>query len=377
MELVIILGASQAFFLGVLAFSKKNKSNADWLLACWLLYIGLTLFYVYLHDIRFVQSRPYLLNWGTGVPLLHGAFLFVYILLLTNKSGNFKRTYWLHALPFLLVNIYFVFDFHLLSPEEKLHYYSEQFEGPYLSILIAGTLNVLVGPFYFIWSLVKLRMHERTISNEFSFKENVDLRWLKNLLYGFGMLWMVVIIANLLSDIIPVFSSASGESIINGTVAISVFFLGYFGIRQPMIYSGKDSEKTIAKGPNKESQYQHSGLTDADAEKHLQKLLDYMTMEKPYLDGKLSMKTLSTSLDISTYHLSQVINERLDKNFFVFTNEFRVEEFKRLITSNKQQQFTLLALAYNSGFNSKSSFNNIFKKITGYTPTEYIKTQNS
>ena len=87
-----------------------------------------------------------------------------------------------------------------------------------------------------------------------------------------------------------------------------------------------------------------------------------MEKEIPYTDGKLSLKQVATNLNISTNHLSQVINENLNKNFFDFVNEYRVNLIKEKMKDPNHKQFTLLALAFDCGFNSKSSFNVIFKK---------------
>ncbi|MBL4709912.1 MAG: helix-turn-helix transcriptional regulator [Flavobacteriales bacterium] len=97
-----------------------------------------------------------------------------------------------------------------------------------------------------------------------------------------------------------------------------------------------------------------------------------MDEEKPYLNGKLSLKEVAAHLDISVNHLSQMINEQLSKSFFDFVNEYRVKEVKKQLEELKYKEFTLLSIAHNSGFNSKSSFNSIFKKLTGFTPSEYI-----
>ncbi len=81
------------------------------------------------------------------------------------------------------------------------------------------------------------------------------------------------------------------------------------------------------------------------------------------------------ALELGTHpnYLSQIINEKEGKSFYDFVNSFRVEEFKRLVKDSKNKQFTLLALAYDCGFNSKSSFNRYFKKNTGKTPSEFVK----
>jgi len=161
------------------------------------------------------------------------------------------------------------------------------------------------------------------------------------------------------------------------SLTIAVFFLGYFGLKQQAIYMHnpatiKNKEDLKPNVEKKESnQYVKSGLNSLEAEKHLKELLNYMDNERPYLNGKLSLKEVAEYLNISVNHLSQVINEQLGKNFFDFVNGYRVEEVKRRFADSDNEQYTLLALAYDSGFNSKSSFNSIFKKITGLTPSQY------
>ena len=99
-----------------------------------------------------------------------------------------------------------------------------------------------------------------------------------------------------------------------------------------------------------------------------------MENEKPYLDSKLSLKQLAAFLELSTNHTSQIINENLNKNFFDFVNDYRINEVKKCLSDSKFSQYTLLAIAYECGFNSKSSFNSLFKIKTGLTPSEYQKT---
>ena len=97
-----------------------------------------------------------------------------------------------------------------------------------------------------------------------------------------------------------------------------------------------------------------------------------MKTEKPYLNSQLSISMLAEQIKIPSNHLSQIINEQEGKNFFEFVNNYRIEEVKQRIIENQDKKFTLLAIAYDSGFNSKSSFNRIFKKQEGLTPNQYI-----
>ena len=98
-----------------------------------------------------------------------------------------------------------------------------------------------------------------------------------------------------------------------------------------------------------------------------------MEEKKLFLDENISLPQLAGMLNIHPNYLSQVINERFQKNFYNFINSYRVEEFKRLIALGKNKKQTFFALALDCGFNSKASFNSSFKKITGITPSEFVK----
>lgn len=378
MDIVFLLGASQAAFLSFLVFNKKNKSHGDYVLAVWLGFIGLHLVGYYINSTGLSLEYPHLLALDECFPILQGPIMFVYVLVMINEEGKLKPVHLLHGLPFLIVSLYFFIDFYSLGAEEKLSYYLELSESPSFVLIITSILNNLLGPVYVVLSLWKLRNHERNISHRFSYTEEIDLKWLKYVLAGIGVVWAIV----LLSYIMDFFTSNEelGNQMIYGSLTLAVFFLGYFGIKQHAIYTPtpapslpQPNEAVVEKEVTETDRYKNSGLKKEAAERHLRELLEYMEAEKPYLNGKLSLKEVAQHLDISVNHLSQVINEQLRKSFFDFINTYRVEEVKRLLNESKHEQLTLLAVAYDSGFNSKSSFNGIFKKVTGITPSQYLK----
>ncbi len=118
--------------------------------------------------------------------------------------------------------------------------------------------------------------------------------------------------------------------------------------------------------------YKKSALSDKKINLINDRLLKLMNEERPFLDSNISLKSLSESLDESANHISQVINDKQGLNFFDFINSYRIEEMKRLKKIPSNSNLTLLALAYESGFNSKTTFNSAFKKITGQSPKKYF-----
>jgi AraC-like DNA-binding protein len=105
-------------------------------------------------------------------------------------------------------------------------------------------------------------------------------------------------------------------------------------------------------------------------------LIGFMEEDKPYLNPELSLPALAQSLDIPRNQLSTVINQVHQKNFYEFVNQYRIDEVKKLMTNPSNKHLKLMSLAYDAGFNSKATFNRIFKQMTKLTPSEYISKQN-
>ena len=98
-----------------------------------------------------------------------------------------------------------------------------------------------------------------------------------------------------------------------------------------------------------------------------------MTDYKLYLNPDLSLKDLASYLELPTNYVSQLLNQGFNKNFSEYVNTFRVNEFKERALLEENKDLTIMAVAYDSGFNSKTVFNTFFKKIEGITPNTYLK----
>jgi len=135
-------------------------------------------------------------------------------------------------------------------------------------------------------------------------------------------------------------------------------------------------QQIFAKGhsyiPSKKK-YKKSSLKEADVERYYIQLEEYIATKKPFLQANLSLRELAKMIDIHPNYLSELLNEKMGKNFSAYINHYRVEEFKAIAQKPKNAHISLLGLAYESGFNSKTAFNTFFKKETGMTPKQYLK----
>ena len=392
MEVIFLIGAIQAVFLAVLIFGKGSKSTADYVLAIWMVFIGLHLLFNYFSVTGIALQHPHLLGVAEFFPQLQGAFLYIYVSILTNENGRFRRSYLFYALPFVFSMVYATIDFYLLGAAEKLNYYLEIAESAPPVYAVLFSLNIYLGPIFVILSFLLLHKHKRNIVDKFSYSEKINLDWLRYVLIGFGFVWAVVLFSELSENIFGIIPAEIGNYLIFISVVMLVFFLGFFGFKQSVIYTNvsiesaraaiekhaeaeqaKEVEIKVESFREQAERYKRSGLDRSEGEIHLKRLVEYMETEKPYTESRLSLKDLAERLKISTNYLSQIINENLQKNFFDFINEYRVDEVKRSLGEERYKHYSLLGVAYECGFNSKSSFNSIFKKKTGLTPSEFQK----
>ncbi|GEM_PF-3613235 len=123
-----------------------------------------------------------------------------------------------------------------------------------------------------------------------------------------------------------------------------------------------------------DEKYKKSNLTDATAEDYARKITDYMEKYRAYTDEDLTLQKMSRDLSISPHHISQVMNTKLNMNFYTFINLYRVNEAKQLLTSPRHRDLKIIEICHLAGFKSKSVFNTVFKEFTSLTPKEYRET---
>ncbi|WP_196894792.1 helix-turn-helix domain-containing protein [Aureivirga marina] len=149
----------------------------------------------------------------------------------------------------------------------------------------------------------------------------------------------------------------------------SSYFCAYNEAKKEVVEL-KETPKISSK---KKIKYANSTLSKEEAIRIKEKLIAYIEKEQLYLDSSINMQQISKDLKISRHHLTEVLNTLIGKNFYTFINEYRVEEAKKRLIDSKYFNRTIISIGLDCGFNSKSSFNQVFKNITNFTPTEYRK----
>jgi AraC-like DNA-binding protein len=359
--MLYLFGILLAFFLALVLFTKSGKSGADIILACWLSLIGIHLSLFYASGI----AHPYYSILGFPLPLIHGPFLYFYTAFLTHQHALLKKHWFWHFIP-VAIGYILLIPFILLPHAGKIEVFENSGKGYEIQSLIINALIDLSGIFYFSLSLFVLRKHAKFIQNRFSDIEKINLNWLRYLIYGIGLIWIAVLFRN--------------DIIIYSLVSLFIIFLGYFGIKQVGIFT-QNTPVPLGEFTGIIEENIGSGLKpkviEATAHKpfHLdlhRNLLQLMEKEKPFLNPELAIAELAALLETHPNTLSQVINSLEAKTFYDYINEKRIEEFKRIALLPESQKFTMITLAYDCGFNSKTAFYRNFKKSTGQSPTEYL-----
>ena len=374
MKFIFLIAAFNAIFFSALILQKKPRALHDNILILWLIYLGLYIgvYSFYSHELftHFQLLSITLLS----LLMLHGPFLYYYILTLVSNKRQIKKKDLYNIVPFILFNLYILIASFYPSISEKLNIEKlSPDNNPPLLFLFFLILTAFSGTIYFLLTSKLFKKLDINIFNYFSNSADIDLEWLRKLVLLFGVIWTALISVTVIHHVFHMFSMVFCTDGLFLSLSVFVILVGYFGLKQKVIFT---NENVIAADDASMVQPKYSGsrLNDSEEKQYAEKLVSHMELLKPYLNPDLTLPQLAAELGISSHLLSQVINEHFKLNFFDFVNQYRVEAFKERIVNPKYGNFSLLGVAFECGFNSKSAFNRIFKKSTGLTPSQYKDT---
>ena len=365
-ELLLWLGGIQGLLLAFLLFTHKSNQPANLFLGIGCLTLSLELIFINIGNINLYKDYPHLIGIPFSLAFLYGPVFHLYVKLLSEKKNNFDKKNLLHFIPFVLSFIYYLPNY-FISGIDKIHLMTLMENRELFDMNLINDAKAIHGTLYMIIVIAQVRIHNNRIKNSFSNIDKINLVWLRY--FGLAVVFMIFIV--ILEHIFEFIYNEKFllDEILFISIAVLIYSIGYFGLKQPEIFSQKnddESEKEV-----EEEKYKKSGLAEETANKYLKDLENLMISNKPYLESNLTLQQLSNELNISTHNLSEVINSKLNQNYYDFVNSYRVEEFKKKLKEKDAQNYTILSLAFDCGFKSKSTFNTIFKKFTGQTPTEY------
>jgi AraC-like DNA-binding protein len=362
-SILFVLIIFQLLFLCTFLFTqRKGKRISNWLLGSFFLSIALNLLDVFLLMNRAYASCSALAGWGSCIPLVFGPLLYLYTRSVLEKRAGFS---WVHFLPFA---VFFLGTeiFYVSEPRatQELLLQNALAHRFHWSVSLASSIIFLQFSLYIAFSLDLIARHKKAATQHFSNPGQTSLSWLYTMLMFFMFLMIGTTLNGLLAGTPLANHYLLTFSVIILAMLIFINRVLLKALHTPYFFAFEEvSEAPAMPADNKENAAM------------AQSLRLYMETEKPWLNPDLSLEELAVGIGQKPKMLSAVINETLGQSFFDFINHYRIDEAKRLLTNPVDKKITVLEVLYAVGFNSKSSFNTLFKKYTGLTPTEFRKKQ--
>lgn len=356
---VIILGIiiSQGIFAGlILVFNKENKFSSR-ILAAFLFISSLWLLDSFFNIAGVYRQNPDFYFLPIYYSFGFGPLIFFYVMGMTNHKFRLHLKNWIHFFPMIIQGVYYAF----LTTQDYSYRRDFWFDihRPYL-MEWEFNITFLSLVIYIFVSIKYLINYQKWVNNNYSEISRIKLQWLKVIL-----LFMFVICAQwlILAILRKFFDIYDGYDYLTIVLGLFTLILAFGGIKQ-----GALSEVAFVPDKTEEGSLPTPELD----QKMIDTIVQEMEKNKYYLDPNLTLNTFALKLDLPARSVSVHINHGLQKTFIDFVNYYRVEEVKRKIRTGINKKFTLFTVALESGFNSKSTFNRIFKKFTGKAPSEFI-----
>jgi AraC-like DNA-binding protein len=375
-DFLLLVAAAQGLFLAVLIFHKHRALYANRFLGSLILLYSCMLLHMAAYDLGLYGTHLVLVPMVVGFAFTMGPLHYFYVKYLTLPGRRFRRRDRLHFIPVLAFEAACVeaFWFH----GGRLFGLGGEVMGIQTGMLLLNWVLMIQAAAYMLFSLKILRPYGAAIRGEFSTIDKVRLDWLQ------AITWMVLAFLGVFfAENVLLLSGINFSNYFNLTsflMAVYVYVIGYMGLFKSEVFENPSTAVSMRRlmhsGPGESfegpgEKYEKSGLSDERAEACLQSLLRLMEEKRPYTDPDLTLAGLAERLDMTSHNLSEVINTKIGQTFFDFINKYRVEKVARDLRDPDKRNLKLLALAFEAGFNSKSSFNSIFKRFTGRTPSEF------
>ena len=375
--ILILLGAAQGLFLSFYLFTKPENRAANKWLALLLTAISLHLFEYGANISGITLKYPFLI--ASTYPLLFcfGPLYYIYCQYLLDKNYKVSMKSMVHFVPSVLVFL-LMLPFYSMPANKKIIFLqnlesngnvtipAEQLV--FMAIHVIQTVIYLYAAYKFI---VKKEEELKEVTSDVVVVKKIS--WLNTFSLYFG----IYLVLYLLLVVALVFINSYQfqiDYVMLLITSLSLYAIGYSAIQSPEIFKsfpGRDSTAIGSQSITPNSQLPQPELKNGNRFPGLkEKLLQFMEINKPYLKSDLKISELADSLSVPYHQLSQLINDEFLVNFYDFINKYRVEDAKRLLIENNRN-FKILAIAYEVGFNSKATFNRVFKKFTDLTPSEF------
>lgn len=359
-ETIILFFSFQAVIFGAILFLKKKGNVTSHYI--WGSFLFLFAYNIFFNVLFWSKVNPQLLMQLQSSYVLcmalYGPLFYLYVRSLVEKQNLIWKDV-VHFIPFLLA-LHHCGGFLFRSLEaKKAIIQNGQFQdvlvyGPYFEHFL---VLIMIG-----YGIAALSIFRKT-----SKKESSDVyAWLKAITgtyIAFCLAWVAYYILVWEKILLT-----EHDYVITFFMIVFISLTTYVGIEHPLIFNGKSFKELVPF-----VKYEKTGLSKRQSLLWKKKLESFMAKEKPYLNAELRLDDLAERLGFSRHHTSQIINEHYEMSFFEFINYHRIQEAAELLICSDGDSFQITEIAYQVGFNNRTSFYKSFKKEYGVTPSEFRK----
>lgn len=298
------------------------------------------------------------------------ASFYLYVLSVCYANFRLKPKHLLHAIPFIAYNLYLMWGIYFVDRASKIYFLKDMNEMPltqFFQFLFEFLFQV-----YFIASFLVIRKSKTVYLENYTNPNISVLNALYKITILYYVLHFIVLIRWLITFIFGLSEIRAWVVCLDGFAFLfcTCWYL-FVALNNPEFFRGINPNlKPITEVVPKQK---NNTLLIEEKNQQIKFLKDFMVENEPYLDSTLTIQDLSEQVKMSVKDLSTLINLYMDKHFFDFVNEYRIEKAMHILRDSAQKELTVLEILYQVGFNSKSSFNTSFKKYTGKTPTDFRK----
>ena len=379
--LVLVLQGLIFGFL-LLTRSGKQKSISDLLLGFLVL---ITCYHRTTYTIGFMgwydTYRETKINyWLIPLTFAIGPLIYLYLRSITFSNFKFRKKDWLHFLPLALLILFRVFilvydaaqpGYDLKQNGVLMERWNNGVPGAFFSF--AETMQQAL---YLAFSIQLYYTYRRQLKNYFSNTFNLELNWMRNFLLIYTFLFLYGNLQEIIDLTVESLSWIQKwwNDFFSALAVIYIGIKGYFTSTDRLKGLDFDPARTLIPEKNPRASSIPAASDTEELKEQSQRVQEYMDHGKAYLDPELNLRDMASELNMSRAKLSETINLCFGKNFNDYINSYRIGHFKKLLEAGNHKQHSLLGIAFDSGFNSKATFNRVFRKIENRSPSEYLKT---
>jgi len=379
-----LIGAAILFIVGLINIQIKDRYlPANILFTVLLFRFSIGCIAIFFYHTQYYKLFPEVKLFSEALRVTSGPLSYLYIKALITFRYRFTKKELIHFIPLLItllsiIPLYFIYSDNIAEFIVKYENFEHPISLPYFIVRMVQPAIYM----YFSWKILK--KHSRNIMQNYSSCiDQRSLAWVRRFIF----LYCSVILCYLLLTFSLKYYFPEIQHLADDFTNSIIFFFFmtfiFFGIIQVNIYQDVEdfqfdaSDEAAVAWTDEDEKYTKSKLPPEKADEYLNIILKYMEEKKAYLDNDITLQKLSKHLSIPSNYISQVLNNCLGKNYYDFINSYRLNEAKIKLSDPLKSESSIMEILLESGFNSKSVFNDFFKKQIGMTPSQFRKKMSS